>query len=69
MHKEQGIVTIGGTTVGNKALHSELLTKLSSWFLGKFREFENSFFSKKFPNFDSRTFPKLMKTKSSENSV
>ncbi len=44
-------------TAFSKALHSELLTELSSRF------------SKKFPNFDSRTFPKLAKTKSSENSV
>jgi len=34
-----------------------------------FREFEKTEISKKFPNFDYRTIPKLTKTKSSENSV
>jgi hypothetical protein len=46
----------------NKALHSELLTK-------NFAISKIPFFSEKFPNFDSWTFPKLAKTKSSENSV
>jgi len=32
-------------------------------FLRKFCEFENSVFFEKFLNFDSRTFPKLAKTK------
>jgi len=57
-----------------KALHSELFSELKfpnffQKFSQKFCEFENSVFSEKFPNFYSQTFPKLVKTKSLENSV
>jgi hypothetical protein len=68
----------------SKALHSELLTKLSGRFPSRNEYFvisevrvERHFFvifgkfgiSKKIPNFENRTLPKLAKTKSSEISV
>jgi len=47
-------------------VHFQIISEL---FCKNFASSKIPFFSEKFPNFDSRTFPKLAKLKSSENSV